>query len=66
MDSAFAMVQSLDMSVLEVLRGSSNDISLTLPSWVPDWSDTSRFGDGLTLESHSRRNPVLSPECQAE
>ena len=60
-ESTFAILQRLeDTTVLEVPRGRS-DLRKTLPSWVPDWSDTSRLaGGGLTPESRRERYLICS------
>lgn len=58
-ETTFAMLQSLgDPTALEVPRGRSS-LRAVLPSYVPDWSDTSRLaGGGLTPESQGDRIPI--------
>ena len=46
-----------DLSILEIPRGNSK-LRSRLPSWIPDWNDTSRFGVGLTPESQTDRVPM--------
>ncbi|KAL9619119.1 MAG: hypothetical protein Q9160_006208 [Pyrenula sp. 1 TL-2023] len=54
-DITYAMLNKLnDVLVLEIPRGNGR-LRQTLPSWVPDWTDITRFGEGLTADSQRRR-----------
>ena len=48
------LCQLRDLSILEIPRGNGK-LRSRLPSWIPDWTDTSRFGVGLTPESQTER-----------
>ena len=48
------LCQLRDLSILEIPRGNAK-LRSRLPSWIPDWTDTSRFGVGLTPESQTER-----------
>lgn len=57
-DVTYAMMLFLhDFSVLEVPRGNAR-LRAHLPTWVPDWTDTTRFGEGLTPDIIYTRTPL--------
>ena len=55
--SLLIMQQLKDLSILECPRGAGN-LRQDLPTWVPDWSDTSPFAAGLTPETQIDRTPL--------